>query len=32
MKKELETGVGSRGMEQSLKTRIGNRGREKGRE
>lgn len=32
MKKELETGVGNRGMEQSLKTRIGNRGREKGRE
>lgn len=32
MKKELETGVGNRCMEQSLKTRIGNRGREKGRE
>ena len=32
MKKELETGVGNRGMKQSLKTRIGNRGREKGRE
>ena len=29
MKKELETGVGNRGMEQSLETRIGNRGREK---
>ena len=29
MKKELETGVGNRVMEQSLETRIGNRGREK---
>lgn len=28
MKKELETGVGDRGMEQSLETRIGNRRRE----
>lgn len=30
MKKELETGVGNRGMEQSLETRMRNRGREKG--
>ena len=29
LKKELETGVGNRGMEQSLETRMRNRGREK---
>ena len=29
MKKELETRVGNRGVEQSLETRMGNRGREK---